>query len=55
VGDRGVDEDRPEDREQARTSRTACAQAKAPVMSAGVMAANISWNIANNMNGIVVA
>ncbi len=29
--------------------------AKAPVISAGVIAANISWNIANNMNGIVVA
>ncbi len=29
--------------------------AKAPVMSAGVIAANISWNIANNMNGIVTA
>ena len=29
--------------------------AKAPVMRAGVMAANISWNAANRMNGIVVA
>ncbi len=29
--------------------------AKAPVMSAGVIAANISWNIANNMNGMVTA
>ena len=29
--------------------------AKAPVMSAGVIAANISWNIANNMNGMVAA
>ncbi len=29
--------------------------AKAPVMSAGVIAANMSWNIANNMNGIVTA
>ena len=29
--------------------------ANAPVMSAGVIAANISWNIANNMNGIVTA
>ena len=29
--------------------------AKAPVMSAGVIAANISWNAANRTNGIVVA
>src|SRR3954466_8668173 len=29
--------------------------ANAPVMSAGVIAANISWNIANNMNGMVTA
>ena len=29
--------------------------AKAPVMRAGVIAANISWNIANNMNGMVTA
>ena len=29
--------------------------ANAPVMSAGVIAANISWNIANRTNGIVAA
>ena len=29
--------------------------AKAPVMSAGVMAANISWKAANSTNGMVVA
>ena len=29
--------------------------AKAPVMSAGVIAANISWNAANRTNGMVVA
>ncbi len=29
--------------------------AKAPVISAGVIAANMSWNAANRTNGIVVA
>ena len=29
--------------------------AKAPVIRAGVMAANISWNEANRTNGIVAA
>jgi hypothetical protein len=29
--------------------------AKAPVMSAGVIAANISWKAAKRTNGIVVA
>ena len=29
--------------------------AKAPVMSAGVIAANISWNDANSTNGMVTA
>ena len=29
--------------------------AKAPVMRAGVIAANISWNAANSTNGTVVA
>ena len=29
--------------------------AKAPVMSAGVIAANISWKAANSTNGMVTA
>ena len=55
VGDRRVDEERPQDREDDEAAPKRFRSAKAPVISAGVIAANISWKAANRTNGIVVA
>ena len=54
MGEGRVDEERPEDGEDTKVPKR-LRSAKAPVMSAGVMAANMSWNEANRMKGMVAA
>ena len=54
VGERRVDEGGPEEVKRTKAPNR-LRSAKAPVISAGVMTANISWNAGNRTNGIVLA